>query len=51
MSSGKVMEGRFVPSAEISEIMFCDAGQWPEGLPAVQEKLIIEILVDQKGVK
>ena len=42
--SGRIIAGSFKPSAEISEIMYCTVDEWPEGLPAVQKRLIKEIL-------
>ncbi|MFC6333019.1 NUDIX hydrolase [Paenibacillus septentrionalis] len=42
--TGKIVEGTFVPSSEISDIMFCDLDDWPEGMPEVQKRLIKEIL-------
>lgn len=42
--TGRVTGGTFVPSVEISEAMFCDVDQWPEGMPDVQKKLIKETI-------
>lgn len=41
---GTIVEGTFKPSSEISEICYCDIGNWPDGLPIEQKKLIQEIL-------
>lgn len=44
---GRLLGGTFSRSAEISEIIFCDIGDWPEGMPNEQKKLIQEII--EKG--
>ncbi|MCR8657327.1 NUDIX hydrolase [Paenibacillus sp. T3-5-0-4] len=41
---GTISEGEFEPSAEISDIMYCNVDEWPEGLPNNQKILIKEIL-------
>ncbi|MGZ0040637.1 NUDIX hydrolase [Paenibacillus ottowii] len=42
--TGRVIPGTFRPSAEISDICYCRVGEWPEGLPAHQKKLIQKLL-------
>ncbi|MFK4470739.1 8-oxo-dGTP diphosphatase [Paenibacillus sp. RC73] len=42
--TGRVIPGTFRPSSEISDICYCGVGEWPEGLPAHQKKLIQELL-------
>ncbi|AOZ90801.1 hypothetical protein PNBC_03190 [Paenibacillus crassostreae] len=41
---GRITEGIFKPSSEISEIVYCNIDSWPDGLPIEQRKLIKEIL-------
>ncbi|RRJ61685.1 NUDIX hydrolase [Paenibacillus oralis] len=41
---GRIVGGTFTPSVEISDYMYCDPGHWPQGLPAHQKKLILDIL-------
>ncbi|URN96608.1 MAG: NUDIX hydrolase [Candidatus Pristimantibacillus lignocellulolyticus] len=41
---GTISEGEFEPSAEISNMMYCNVGEWPEGLPDHQKILIKEVL-------
>jgi len=41
---GVISDGEFAPSAEISNIMYCNVDEWPEGLPDNQKLLIKEIL-------
>ncbi|MFD3257441.1 NUDIX hydrolase [Paenibacillus lentus] len=48
--SGQVIEGEFKPSAEISNICFVNAGEWPEGLPESQRKLLEDILMNTKNI-
>jgi len=43
---GRIIEGTFIRSTEISEILYCSIGSWPDGLPTEQKKLIKEILSD-----
>lgn len=43
---GKILEGTFKPSSEISEICYCEVDHWPVGLPAEQIELIKEIISD-----
>ncbi|MDP1511129.1 NUDIX hydrolase [Paenibacillus sp. CMAA1739] len=42
--TGRVIPGTFRPSAEISDICYCRVGEWPEGLPAHQKKLIQKLV-------
>ncbi|WP_404596132.1 NUDIX hydrolase [Paenibacillus sp. RC82] len=42
--TGRVIPGTFRPISEISDICYCRVGEWPEGLPAHQKKLIQELL-------
>lgn len=42
--TGRVIPGTFRPSAEISDICYCRVGEWPEGLPTHQKKLIQKLL-------
>lgn len=37
---GELAEGTFIANTEISEICFCSVGEWPEGVPDNQKKLI-----------
>ncbi|MFD1888118.1 NUDIX hydrolase [Paenibacillus wenxiniae] len=41
---GTVQEGTFLPSSEISEMMYCKVGEWPAGLPRSQQLIISAIL-------
>lgn len=43
-----VRAGTFVASSEITEIMYCQAGDWPEGLPQSQQWIIQAILDRRK---
>lgn len=36
--------GTFTPSSEISDILFCEPGKWPQGLPMGQQRLIMDVL-------
>jgi len=44
---GRIIEGIFKPSSEISEICYCSIDNWPEGLPIKQRKIIKEVLSDE----
>ncbi|WP_458118891.1 NUDIX hydrolase [Paenibacillus sp. Z6-24] len=46
--SGEVRAGTFVASSEITEIIYCQAGDWPEGLPQSQQWIIQGILDGRK---
>lgn len=41
---GRISEGTFRPSTEISEILYCSVDHWPDGLPQGQRKIIKEVL-------
>ncbi|MCA1295459.1 NUDIX domain-containing protein [Paenibacillus sp. alder61] len=41
---GEVRGGTFRPCAEISDILYCEVGSWPAGLPDTQKSLIQEVL-------
>lgn len=43
--TGRIVEGTFRSSSEISELCFCSIDNWPEGMPSEQKKLIKEILL------
>ncbi|WP_227871743.1 NUDIX hydrolase [Paenibacillus bovis] len=45
--SGEVRAGTFVASSEITDIMYCRAGDWPKGLPRSQQ-LIIQGILDRR---
>lgn len=45
---GRVVDGTFKPSVEISDICFCKPGDWPEGMPESQKRLIESILHPRK---
>lgn len=40
---GRIVGGTFRPSTEITEYCFCRVGQWPEGMPEDQKKLVAQI--------
>ncbi|WP_411346333.1 NUDIX hydrolase [Paenibacillus sp. WLX1005] len=42
--SGTVEEGTFLPSTEITKIMFCKVGEWPSGMPRSQQFIITALL-------
>jgi len=41
---GRLIGGTFRSSVEISDICFCQPGEWPEGMPKSQQILIASIL-------
>lgn len=43
---GSIIDGIFTSSAEISEMMYCNIDDWPEGMPNTQKALIKEILAN-----
>ncbi|WMT43560.1 NUDIX domain-containing protein [Paenibacillus sp. D2_2] len=43
---GRIIEGTFRPSSEISDICYCSIDNWPDGLPIKQIEIIKEILSD-----
>ncbi|WP_240419668.1 NUDIX hydrolase [Paenibacillus periandrae] len=43
---GRIVNGTFTPSAEISEMIYCDIDDWPEGMPNEQKRLIKEMLTN-----
>jgi len=45
---GRIMEGTFRPSSEISEMYYCSIDNWPDGLPIAQKNMIKEILCDER---
>lgn len=42
--TGTIVDGKFNPSAEITDLMYCSIDEWPDGMPNDQKKLIKEIL-------
>ncbi|MNI56298.1 hypothetical protein D3C73_1112920 [compost metagenome] len=43
---GRIIEGTFKPSSEISEICYCNVDDWPDGMPIEQINMIREVLSD-----
>ena len=43
---GRIIDGTFIPSAEVSEIIYCNIDKWPEGLPNEQKRLIKDIITN-----
>lgn len=41
---GQITGGTFRPSSEITDICYCEPGNWPEGLPEEHQKLIELVL-------
>lgn len=44
---GRITGGTFTPCSEISEMMYCDIDDWPEGMPDVQKQLIKSVLANE----
>lgn len=44
---GTVVGGKFVPSDEITDILYCKVGDWPAGMSVQQRKVIEEILSEE----
>lgn len=42
--TGTIVDGKFKTSAEITDIMYCNIDEWPEGMPDDQKRLIKEIM-------
>lgn len=41
---GRVIDGEFKASSEITDIRFCNLNEWPEGMPASQKSIVYEVL-------